>query len=144
MAVGMNSSVDFTNDLHVIFLDFDIEDVERVKESVRELQEFWNLAEAHIYKTMHGHHVVFYYDIIPYARVKMIIDYARYVDPMFKQISRHYNHKTIRASGKYAQRDIRYVCCVPGKRSPTPEEVDVGTLKAAEHKELMREWMQSK
>jgi hypothetical protein len=51
LAVGLNSSVNIEENIHILMLDYDIKDLGRVKESVRECQEFWNLADAYIYKT---------------------------------------------------------------------------------------------
>lgn len=132
-AVGMNSSVDIPNDLHIIFADYDIDDIRKVRESVLELQQFWNLADAHIFKTKHGFHVFFWNDIMPYGRVKMIIEYAKFVDPMFKLISRYYNHKTIRTCGKYDEKDIKFVEIMKGLRVPSKFEREIGEMKMREH-----------
>ena len=139
----MNSTIDVTQNLHMLFLDYDIDDLDKVLESVKELQSFWNLAEAYIFKTTHGFHVLFFYDIMPYERVKMIVDYARYVDPMFKAISRFYDHKTLRASGKYELRDVHFVKTVLGNRRPTPAEVELGSMKYKEHKDLLAQWLKN-
>lgn len=138
IAIGMNSTVDITSDVHIVMLDYDVDDIDAVIESVKELQEFWNLADASIFRTKNGFHVFFWYDHVPYGRLKMIIDFARYVDPMFKYISRLYDHKTIRVAGKYGFKDIRFVKNVPGKRCPTKKELELGSLKKAEHAALLQ------
>jgi len=132
----MNSTVDLTQDLHIVMLDFDIKDVEKVIESVYELQDFYNLSDAFIYSTKNGFHVFFWYDHVPYGRLKQIIEFARYVDPMYKYISRFYDHKTIRASGKYKHRDIRFAMEVGGKREPSTIEKRIGEMKRSEHRML--------
>lgn len=136
MAVGMNSSVDIPSDLHIVMLDYDIKDISKVKDSVMELQDFWNLSDAEIFKTKNGFHVFFWFDQIPYGRLKMIIEFARYVDPMYKYISRFYDHKTMRASGKYKEKDIEYVDVVKGKRVILSSEREIGDMKRQEHKSL--------
>ena len=133
MAIGMNSTVDQIANIHIIMLDYDIHDIEKVRFSVKELQDFWNLSSADIYRTRNGHHVFFWYDQIPYERLKMIIDFARYVDPMYKYISKFYTHKTIRVSRKYRLRDIFYVESIPGTRTHSSDEQSLGDLKKLEH-----------
>jgi len=138
-AIGMNSTVDSDKNLHILMLDFDIEDKEKVRESIQEIQEFWNLADAYVYTTKNGMHVLFYEDIMPYERCKMIIAYAKYVDPLFKYISKYHNHKTLRVAGKHGmQQDIELYSVWPGKRTPTEEEREVGMLKRREHQELLK------
>jgi len=136
-AIGINSTVDFKKDLHVIFLDYDDVDLERVKESVIECQQFWALSDAYIFKTMHGFHAIFFFDQIPYERLRMIVDFAKDVDPMFKYISRFYNHKTLRVAGKYQERDIVFVGIIDGPREPSKLERELGELKLDEHSALL-------
>jgi hypothetical protein len=140
LAIGMNSTVDITRDLHIIMLDTDIEDLDKVEESVWELQWFWNLSQATIFKTKHGHHVFFFYDLVPYGRLKQIIEFAKYVDPMYKAISRFYDHKTIRVAGKYQEQDIAFVKDIIGVRVPTEEEIELGDLKRKEHRFFVGEY----
>lgn len=137
-AVGINSSVDMVANLHVVMLDYDVKDLDLVRESVDDLQFFWRLADAFIYRTKNGFHVFFWYDHVPYERLKMIIDYAKYVDPMYKFIGRYYDHKTIRVAGKYRKRDIEFVTVWPGKRTPLPKELERGEMKMKEHIALSR------
>ena len=140
VAVGMNSSLDWAGDLHIVMLDYDIPDVSMVKDSVRELQEFWKLADAEIFKTTNGFHVFFWYDHVPYERLQMIINYAKYVDPMFKYIGRYYDHKTIRVAGKYRHRDIVYEDEIKSlfaqPVTSTTRVRELGDLKRKEHKLL--------
>jgi len=140
LAIGMNSSIDISEDLHIVMLDYDVKDIEKVTESVWEVQEFWGLADADIFRTKNGYHVFFWYDHVPYERVKMIVNFAKYVDPMFKYISRYYNHKTIRVSGKYAHRDIWFVKHVEGVRAPENQEFELGHMKKAEHAQFVRQF----
>lgn len=137
-ALGVNSFVDMENDLHVLPLDYDIDDFGKVEESIKEMQLFWNLSDAFIYKSRKGYHVFFYYDHMPYTRVKMIINFAKYVDPMYKHISRFYDHKTIRVAGKYKENDIFFFKVIPGRRVPTLKEVEIGGMKREEHDNLMK------
>lgn len=136
LAVGVNSTVDITEDKHVILLDFDVKDLLKVEDSIRELQAFWWLSDAFLFRTRHGFHCLFFYDHVPYGRLKMIIDYARYVDDLFKYISRYYSHRTLRVAGKYKDRDIAFVKVVKGPRRARPEEIELGELKRQEHKVL--------
>jgi len=137
LAIGMNSSVDITQDLHIIMLDYDVEDIALVEESVKELQEFWRLGEAEIFRTKHGYHVFFWFNIVPYGRLKMIIEYAKFVDPLYKYISRFYNHRTIRVAGKYDHQDIVFVKVIKSKQYvPTAYERDIGSMKREEHRSL--------
>ena len=106
LAVGMNSTVDVTQDLHIVMLDYDIQDKVKVVESVRELQKFWRLSDCELFRTKHGYHAFFWYDHVPYGRLKMIIEYAKYVDPLYKLISVFYDHRTVRVAGKYPENDI--------------------------------------
>jgi hypothetical protein len=137
LAIGINSTVDLTQDKHIVMLDYDIHDIKKVIESVYELQGFWDLSDAFIFRTKNGHHAFFWYDQVPYGRLKQIIEYARYVDPMFKYISRFYDHKTIRVAGKYAHKDICFVKRIAGARQPTQSEMDIGTMKRQEHASLL-------
>ena len=132
LAIGMNSTVDLTKDLHIVMLDYDIKDRELVFESVIELQIFWNLADAWIYSTKNGFHVFFYHDLVPYGRLKLIIEYAKYVDVQYKYISRYYDHKTVRAAGKYKEKDIKFVEQIKGLRVPTAIERELGDMKKQE------------
>lgn len=138
MAIGVNSTVDVTQDLHIVMLDYDIMDVERVIESVKELQDFWGLSDISVYRTRHGHHAIGWYDQVPYERLRMIVDYARYVDPLFKYISRYHDHKTLRVAGKHDLPDIVLDRVLQGKRRPTVIEVQRGELKRKEHTQLLR------
>ena len=138
MAIGVNSSVDLTQDLHIVMLDFDMIGREKVVESVREVQEFWKLSDVTLYRTRHGYHAIAWFDHVPYERVRQIIDFTRYVDPMFKYIGRYYDHKTLRAAGKHEERDIVIDSVLPGVRVPTPEEVERGSMKRKEHEALLK------
>jgi hypothetical protein len=131
-AVGMNSDVDMSKDLHILFLDYDKVSLAEVEESVIECQQFWSLSDCFIYKTRNGFHAYFYYDIMPYSRIKLIIEYAKYVDDMFKYISKYYTYKTIRVAGKYKERDISFVKVILGKRIPTAKELELGDMKRKE------------
>lgn len=135
-AIGMNSSVDIEADEHIIVLDFDTSDYTDVKTSVRECQEFWKLADAHIYATRNGYHAIFFEDQVPFSRVKMIVEYARHVDPMFKYASRFHDHKTLRTAGKHRVSDVEFQCVLPGCRVPSPLEIERGALKRKEHAAL--------
>lgn len=135
-AIGMSSEVNIKKDLHILFLDFDQVELQDVEESVRECQRFWDLSDCFIYKTKNGYHAYFFYDIMPYSRVVMILNYAKYVDDMFRFISRYYDYKTIRQSGKYKERDIRFVKVLSGLRIPTEWELEVGNLKRKERSYL--------
>jgi hypothetical protein len=136
-AIGMNSYVDREKDLHILMLDYDTKDYSQVKESIEELQEFWRLADCHIYKTTNGYHAFFYFDIMPYGRVRMILQYAKFVDPLYKFISRYYDYKTIRCAGKYKKQDIKLHSIITGHRTPTLKELELGSLKCAEHQKLL-------
>lgn len=138
MALGITSETDGENDEHIVMLDFDTKDIVKVTRSVEEVQEFWNLSDAFVYDTKNGFHVLFYFDQVPYERCRMIIDYARGVDPMFKYISRMYHHKTLRVRGKHGKQDIRYHMMIKGKRVPSKKEVDIGELKRTEHLSMLR------
>jgi hypothetical protein len=135
-AVGLSSEIDIKRDLHILFLDFDKVTLEEVEESVTEAQSFWNLSDCFIYGTRNGFHAYFFYDIMPYSRVLIIINYCKYVDDMFKFISRYYDYKTIRQSGKYKQQDIHFVKMMKGPRIPTLRETELGDLKRRERKYL--------
>ena len=140
LAIGINSSVDLTDDRHLIMLDYDIGDLELVKDSLREAQAFWCLGDAEIFRTKHGYHVFFWYDHVPFTRLRMIIDYARRVDPMYRFITRYYDHKTVRVAGKYADPDIHPVCILPGCRNPTGHEQELGMMKRGEYAEMRKMW----
>jgi hypothetical protein len=132
LAIGMNSEVDIKKDLHILFLDYDKIELEEVEQSVREAQQFWNLSDCFIYKTRNGYHAYFFFDIMPYSRVVMIINYCKFVDDQFKYISRFYSYKTIRQSGKYKELDIHFVKVIKGPRDPTFKEAELGNLKRKE------------
>lgn len=136
LAIGMNSTVDLENDMHVLMLDFDIADEEMVIEAVEETQAFWNLADAHMYETRNGFHVIFFTDIMPYERCKMIINYTKYVDPLYKYVSRYHDHKTLRTAGKHKEKDIVFKRILLGRRKPTIRERETGKLKEQEHNQL--------
>lgn len=136
VAIGMNSTVSFEKDRNILMLDYDTKEEKDVIQSIKELQEFWNLSDCYLYGTENGYHALFYYDIIPYERCRMIIEYAREVDPMYKYISRYYSHKTLRIAGKH-KGDIKFKLLIPGIRVPTKEEREIGNLKKKEHKLLL-------
>ena len=131
-AIGMSSEVNIKKDLHILFLDYDQAELSDVEESVRECQKFWNLSDCFIYKTRNGYHAYFFYDIMPYSRVVMILNYAKYVDDMFRFISRYYDYKTIRQAGKYKEPDIKYAKMIAGPRQPSDWELEMGDLKRKE------------
>lgn len=135
-AIGMSSEVDIKRDLHILFLDYDDVPLQQVEESVRELQSFWNLSDCFIYKTRNGFHCYFYFDIMPYSRVVMILNYAKFVDDKFRYISRYYDYKTIRTSGKYKERDISFEKMIKGPRVPTSLEAELGDMKRKEREYL--------
>jgi hypothetical protein len=135
-AIGMNSEVSIKKDLHILFFDYDEVTQEEAEESICECQDFWNLSDCFLYKTSNGFHAYFYYDIMPYTRVRMIIDFAKYVDPMFKFIGRFYDYKTIRQAGKYKVQDISFLKVLQGRRMPTFKEAELGDLKRQEREYL--------
>jgi hypothetical protein len=133
MALGMNSYVDIENDKHMLFVDYDIKDYGRVHNSIKDLQGFWSLSHAFVYATAKGYHAFFFYDNdLPYSRIKMILDYAKDIDPMYRFISRLYDHKTIRVAGKYKEQDIKFHSVVKG-RTPTADEILVADAKRKEY-----------
>lgn len=136
-AMGMNSTVDVVEDKHIIMIDFDSVSLEKVEESVIECQHFWYLSDFHIFETKHGFHAIAFDEAVPYSRLRLIIEYARYVDPLFVYISRFYSHKTIRVAGKYKERDIKFVKIIKGVREPSKSEKEIGDLKLNEHKLLV-------
>ena len=131
-AIGMSSEVNIKKDMHILFLDYDQAELSDVEESVRECQEFWHLSDCFIYKTRNGYHAYFFYDIMPYSRVLMILNYAKYVDDMFRFIGRYYDYKTIRQAGKYKKPDISFITTIRGPRMPTEQELELGDLKRKE------------
>ena len=135
-AIGMSSEVDIKKDLHILFLDYDKVSLESVEESVCELQKFWNLSDCFIYKTRNGYHAYFYYDIMPYSRVVMILNYAKYIDDQFRYISRYYDYKTIRVAGKYKERDIFFEKKLSGLRKPSVLDAELGDMKRKEREIL--------
>lgn len=136
-AIGFNSFVNREKDLHILMLDYDTKDLNKVESSIQEIMNFWKLSDAYLYSTNNGYHVFFYFDIMPYARCRMIINYAKYVDPMYKHISRFYDHKTIRVAGKYKHHDISFLKVIKGPRSPRIEDLDFGEMKLKEHTQLL-------
>lgn len=134
-AIGLNSTIDVDKDKHMLFLDYDTNNLSDVLSDVKELVEFWNLSDFEIFSTIRGNHVFFWYDNnLPYSRVKMILNFSR-CDNLFKYIKRYYNHSTIRASGKYRNgySDLRYIGKFTGKRKHTKEEHELGELKRKEY-----------
>ena len=136
-AIGMNSSVDITEDKHIVMLDFDLKDQERVEQAVIEAQQFWAMSDCFLFKTTHGFHAIFFHEIVPYSRLRMIIEYTRDVDNLYRYISRFYSHKTLRVAGKYKERDIKFVKIIPGVREPTKQEWELGEMKRAEHRSMI-------
>jgi hypothetical protein len=131
-AIGMNSFIDKSKNIHMVLLDYDTESLESVIEDARELISFFGLAKAEVFRTQKGFHVFFWHDHVPYSRLRMIIDYSR-CDEQYKYISRYYDHKTIRASGKYSQLDTSFVVGLRGARTPTQEQLELGLLKRREY-----------
>jgi hypothetical protein len=133
MAIGMNSFVDLEKDEHMLFLDYDVKDYVKVSDSIKELQNFFNLSHAFIYQTEKGFHAFFFYDNeLPYSRIQLILNYAKHVDPMFKFIGKYYDHKTIRVAGKYKYQDIKFYDIIKA-RDPTLAEIKVADMKRAEY-----------
>ena len=131
LAIGLNSTVDFTADKHIVMLDFDIKDPNSVIESIQETQLFWHLGDAHIIRTRNGFHAYFFTSIVPYARLKQIIDYSCHVDPMYKFISKYYDHKTLRVAGKYKDKDLTFFKLIKSPHKPN-YDVDLGLIKKSE------------
>jgi len=140
MALGMNSSTDFENDKHMLFLDYDITDEQLVESSICELQAMFSLSHCYIYKTVKGFHAFFFYDNdLPYSRIRLIINYAKDVDNMFRYISKYYDHKTIRVAGKYKEQDIEFYKVVYSNvRMPSLQEIEVAEAKRSEYKALKK------
>jgi hypothetical protein len=136
-AIGMDSTVDIVNDRHILVLDYDVRELSRVVASVEELQQFWNLSDVMIFRTKNGFHAFGFYDIMPFGRLRQIIEYAKDVDPLFKALSYVYRHKTVRVEGKHPLRDIQFVGIISGLREPTQEEWDLGEMKRMEHLRLV-------
>ena len=136
-AIGMNSTISKGKDRHMLFLDYDKEmNFNEVLNDCNELCSFFNLSDFEVYSTGGGgHHTFWWYENnLPYSRIKLIIDYSR-CDYMYKYISRYYDHKTIRVSGKYRNKygDLKYIGRFSGKRTPTKEERELGELKKKEY-----------
>jgi len=138
-AIGINSSVDITQDKHVIFFDFDVCDQKKVEKAIIEAQQFWALTDCYLFSTTHGFHGIIFHSIVPYSRLRMIIEYTDLVDNMFKYVSKFYNYKTIRVAGKYKEKDIHFVKIIKGVRKPTSEEWELGELKRMEHQSMIGE-----
>jgi hypothetical protein len=137
IAIGLNSSVSWTKDEHIVLLDYDVQDIDAVEFSIKEAQQFWRLGDAHIIKTRNGYHAYFFTTIVPYGRLKQIIEYARDVDPLYKSISKFYDHKTIRVAGKYKDKDLSFVKVIRAK--PKIEilfDKEMGNLKKKEFESL--------
>lgn len=146
LAIGINSFIDKERDCHMIFLDYDTLDLGFVLNDLNDLSRHFHLSDFEIFRTSKGFHAFFWYDNnIPYSRLKMIIDYSR-CDIMYKYISKFYDHKTIRASGKYVISDISFIGKYSGKRIMTNSERELGNLKRKEYIELKKikfqeEWL---
>jgi hypothetical protein len=131
-AIGINSYIDKDKDLHCLFIDYDIPDLEFVRMDLSELVQHFHLSDYEIYSTSKGYHIFFWFDHIPYSRVKMILDYSR-CDYMFKNISKFYSYKTIRCVGKYKNLDIKFIGKFTGVRKPTQYQLEIGGLKRQEY-----------
>lgn len=129
-AIGITSKIG--EDRHIVILDYDTLNLQFVLYDLKELCDFFNLSEYEIYETKKGFHVFFWYEDIPYSRLKMIINFSR-CDESFKYISRFYEWKTVRCSGKYKIKDIHYIGKFKGKRTPKKEERELGELKRKEY-----------
>jgi hypothetical protein len=137
-AIGINSFIDKEKDRHMLFLDYDTNNLNEVLDDCNELSNFFNLSDFEVYRTSNGFHTFFWYDnSLPYSRVRMIINYSR-CDIMFKYISKLYDHKTVRVSGKYKVRDIFYCGKFSGHRTPTNDERELGELKKQEYLSLKK------
>jgi hypothetical protein len=137
-AIGVNSTVSIQEYLHAVFLDYDIQDMDKIRESVKEVQRFWNLTDAYLYRTTNGYHAIIWHSHVPYGRLKQIVEFAAYVDPMYKAISNQYWHKTLRVAGKYAKQDIVFERIMPGVRKPSEDEWSRGEMKRKEHAQLLQ------
>ena len=138
LALGINSFISVEDNLHIIMIDYDILNITNVLESVNELTDFWNLGPYEVYSTKNGFHVFFWWTFVPFSRLKMILDYCRYIDESYRYISRYYNYKTVRASGKYITPDINFVGKFNGKITPSKDERELGDLKRKEYIELKK------
>lgn len=131
-AIGMNSFINKEHGVHIVMLDYDTDSLEFVLKDLKELIAFFSLSHCEVFRTHKGFHAFFWYDHVPYSRLRMIIDYSR-CDEQYKYISRYYDHKTIRASGKYSQLDTSFVVGLRGARTPTQEQLELGLLKRREY-----------
>ncbi len=137
-AIGLNSYINKSKNLHFLFLDYDTKDLNYVLDDCKELTMFFNLSDFEVYATNNGFHVFFWFDNnIPYSRLKMIIDYSR-CDDMFKFISHSYDYKTVRAKGKYNYKDIIFKGKFLGVRKPSRTERQIGLLKKREYNLLRK------
>lgn len=145
LALGISSYISIDKDVHIVMLDYDILDLKYVLEDIKDLIHHFYLSDYEIYRTSKGFHVFFWYDRVPYSRLKMIIDYSR-CDKTYKYISRFYDYKVLRSTGKYKQQDIFFVGRYSGKRLMTRDERELGNLKRKEYIELKKikfkeEWL---
>ena len=136
VALGMNSFIDQKNDVHCVLLDYDTSNDLFVMADVCEIMEHFKLADCELYETAQGFHAIFFYDHIPYSRLVQIINFSR-CDEQFKNISRYYNHKTIRSAGKYRQLEIKFFKEILSPfRRRTDHEMRLGLLKKEEYLRL--------
>lgn len=133
-AIGINSFIDKKNNFHCVMLDYDGCSLNFVTKDVKELQEHFKIGDVDVFSTSQGFHCFGWYDSIPYERLRMIVDYSN-CDPMFKYISRYYDHKTIRASGKYQDLDTKFIKRIISKHFK-PVDTMIGELKRNEYLEL--------
>jgi hypothetical protein len=147
-AIGISSYLNKgdKNELHVVILDYDMKDFSKVLKDVNELVKFFNLSSYECYSTRCGFHIFFWYDHVAYSRLKMIINYSNYIDPLYKFISTKYDTKVLRASGKYKDNDINFIGYFNGVRTATKDERELGNLKRKEYIELKKikfqeEWL---
>ena len=137
--IGINSYIDDIKDQHIIMIDYDDLSKEETIKDIRRLQQIWKLGKADIFSTNNGYHVFFFWDFVPYSFLKLIIETSR-ADKMYKYISRFYNYKTIRVSGKYKELDIKFVKRIKPRRVEfiTDKDWKLGQLKRTEYLNLRR------
>lgn len=88
---------------YIVMLDYDGISKEEVIRDVRTLQDRFSLYTASLYKTEHGHHVIFFYDPIHEWKACMMVLLASGCDPSYKEVA----IKTGKVSTRISVRDGR-------------------------------------
>ena len=118
-------------DRYYAALDFDGAKLLDIESEVKSLQAEFGLSDAWLYRTKNGFHAHFFNDNrLTHGGFTKVLAASKLVDPRFRESFAREQEGgkriTIRAAGKYAERDVRFFKVLPGLREPAFADLNMG------------------